>query len=102
MANGPVSKGTAQDEKLLGALSYLWVLSIVMLLIKRDSPFVQFHARQGLVLMIASIIFWVIPILGWFLNLVVLVVVIIGFIQALNGVEWKIPVVSTLAEKIKL
>jgi uncharacterized membrane protein len=91
-----------QDEKLLGALSYLWILSIVILLVKRDSAFVQFHARQGLVLCIASIIFWWIPVLGWFLNLIILVLVIIGFVQALNGAEWKMPVVSELSSKIKL
>lgn len=101
MANNTNSKA-GQDEKLLAALSYLWILSIVIFLIKRDSAFVQFHAKQGLVLWIASIVFWFIPILGWFLNVVVLVLVIIGFVQALNGSEWKIPVVAELAEKIKL
>lgn len=99
------STSTAQpgsDEKLLGALSYLWILSIVILLIKRDSPFVQFHAKQGLVLWVASIIFWFIPVLGWILNLIVLLLIIIGFVQALNGAEWKMPVVSEIASKINL
>lgn len=91
-----------QDEKLLAALSYLWILSVVIFLVKRDSPFVQFHAKQGLVLWIASIVFWFIPVLGWILNGVVIVFVIVGFVQALNGAEWKMPGISTLAEKIKL
>lgn len=101
MAN-PITTKAGQDEKLLAALSYLWILSIVIFLIKRDSAFVQFHAKQGLVLWIASIIFWFIPVLGWFLNLIILVLVIIGFVQALNGSEWKMPVVADLADKIKL
>ncbi|MFH1170998.1 MAG: hypothetical protein V1778_00460 [bacterium] len=96
------NKQVSQDDKLLAALSYLWILSIVIYLIKRDRPFVHFHAQQGVVLWIVSIIFWFIPFLGWFLNLLVLILVIVGFVMAINGNEWKIPGVSAIAEKIKL
>jgi len=91
-----------EENKLLAALSYLWILSIIFLLVKKDSAFVQFHAKQGLVLFIVSIILWIIPIIGWLLNLVVLVLIIVGFIQALSGKAYKIPGVSQLAEKINL
>ncbi len=91
-----------QDEKLLAALSYLWLLSIVILLIKRNSSFVQFHARQGLVLCIVSVVAWFLPILNIFLNLAIFVVIVLGFIQALNGARWRMPVVADLAEKIRL
>jgi uncharacterized membrane protein len=92
-----------QDNKLLAALSYLWILSVVMLLVKKDSKFVQFHAKQGLVLFLASIVVSFIPFLGWFLlNPIVGIVALIGLIQALMGKYWKIPLVSDLAEKINL
>lgn len=97
-----VNSSVNADEKLLAALSYLWILSVIMLLLKKQSSYIQFHARQGVVLMVASIIFWFIPFLGWLLNFVILVLVIVGFIQALNGARWKMPVIGDFAQKIQL
>ena len=92
----------SQDDKLMGALSYLWILSVVMLIVKKESPFVKFHATQGLILFVVSIIFWFIPIVGWILNIGVVILVIIGFLKALSGEQWEMPVIGLLAKKIKL
>ena len=99
MENKPVM-GESQENKLLAAISYLWIVSIIMLLVKKDSKLVQFHAKQGLVLFIVSIILWFIPVIGWILNLLVVVAVVVGFIKALSGEYYKLPGVSILAEKI--
>jgi len=37
-------------------LSYLWPLALVPLLVERQDPEVQWHAKHGLVLMIAELI----------------------------------------------
>jgi uncharacterized membrane protein len=37
-------------------LAYLWVLALVPLLVERRDPEVQWHAKHGLVLMIAELI----------------------------------------------
>lgn len=89
-----------EENKVLAAVSYLWIISLIVLLVKKDSRFAKFHAKQGLILWIASIIFWFIPWVGWMLNLVILVFVIIGLIQAMQGKWWKVPGVGQLAEKI--
>ena len=86
----------------MAALSYVWVLSIVFLFVKKDSPFVQFHAKQGVVIFAASFIFGFIPIIGWLLNIVVLVFAIMGIIAAYQGKLTKLPGISTIAEQIKL
>jgi uncharacterized membrane protein len=92
-----------QDNKLIAALAYLWVISIIVLLVKKDSKFAQFHAKQGLVLFLASIIVSFIPLLGWFiLNPIIWIIGLIGLIQALMGKYWKIPLVGDLAAKINL
>jgi len=90
-----------QEDKLLAAVSYLWIVSVVIMIIKKDSKFIQFHAKQGFVIFIASIIFLFIPFLGWLLNLLIVILVILGFIKALSGEYWKIPVVYSIANKIK-
>jgi len=95
------TKPGSTDSNLMAALSYVWILSIVMLIIKKDDEFVKFHARQGLILFIASFI-GVIPVIGWFIWLVVVVLDIVGFIKALSGERYKMPVVGDIAGKINL
>ena len=96
----PITK--ASDSNLMAALSYLWILSVVMLLVKKDDEFVQFHAKQGLVLFIAGIVFMIIPIIGWLANLVVFLAVIVGFIKAIQGERYEMPLVGDLAKKINI
>lgn len=86
----------------MAALSYLWLLSVVMLLVKKDDAYVQFHAKQGVVLFVASMILWFIPIIGWLLNILVFVAVILGAIKAYQGEKYEMPLVGELAKKINL
>lgn len=97
------------DSNLIAAVSYLWILSIIILIVKKDDDYVTFHARQGTVLFGVSVILWIIGIPLFFLlpligliNLVIFVAIVIGFIQAISGKRYKMPVVGDLAEKINL
>lgn len=93
------------DNKMIAALSYLSLLFLVPLLAKRESPFCQFHAKQGLVLAIIGIIgtfvFWI-PVIGWLAAIFFFVVDIIGLVKALSGEAWKVPVVYDLSKKFNL
>jgi len=96
-------------DKVLAAISYLGILCLVPLFLKKSSPYVQYHAKQGLVLLIAEIIVSfvnIIPILGqvvWFFALILFTLIsIVGLIKAWYGVYWKMPVISEYAKKIKL
>jgi uncharacterized membrane protein len=88
-------------NKNIAALSYIWVLCLIPLLGKKNSEFAQFHAKQGLILFIASMLTWL-PIVGWFLSMIILVVSIIGIIKTLSGEWWEIPYIYKWSEKIKL
>ena len=90
------------DNKYVAALSYVWILFLVPLLAKKDSPFAQFHAKQGLVLCVVSIIFSLIPFFGWLVNLGLFVVVVIALIKTLSGEAWEIPFVKDAVKKINL
>ncbi len=87
------------ESKLFAALSYLWILSVVMLFLKKDDEFVSFHAKQGLILFIASFIGWI-PVIGWIIWFLVVAFMLIGFFKALSGEKWSIPLVGSLAKKI--
>ena len=89
------------ESNLYGALSYLWVVSIIMLVMKKDDEFVKFHAKQGIVLFIATWFFWI-PILGQILWIIAVLLSLLGFIKALTGEKYKMPVVGDIAEKFNV
>ncbi len=98
-----------QDNKVIAALSYFGLLVLVPLLAKKDSPFCQFHAKQGLVLLIAWFalgIISIIPILGWIVgilgSLFLLVLFVIGLVNALGGNVKELPVIGQYGAKFNL
>ena len=105
-----------EENKVLAAISYLGILVLIPLLMKRDSKFVKEHAKQGLVLFIAEVILWIveaifawIPILGWIISVLIWIILvaiaivsIIGLVYALQGKFWKIPIVYDWAQSLKI
>ncbi len=86
-----------EENKDIAALSYAWILSLVVFFTRRNSPFVRFHAKQGIVLFILSIAFWMVPFVGRMLELVVLAFCALGFINAAQG-KWKdLPLIGAAA-----
>ena len=89
----PINKDLkdVEQNKYLAALSYVWVISIVMYFLKKDSPFVQFHAKQGIVLFLLELIA---PIFGPFMIIVWVVAVLLalkGIKASLEGKYWVLP-----------
>ncbi|MFA5047970.1 MAG: hypothetical protein WC516_02940 [Patescibacteria group bacterium] len=99
MSKKEVSKGVSQEEKMWGVISYLWVLSLVALAARRDNEFVRFHASQGALVFILSLIFMFIPIVGWILNIILGIMAIIGIINAVQGEKWELPLLGAPAKK---
>ncbi len=93
------------DRNLMAALSYVWILSLVMLVVKRGDAFVQFHAKQGVVLLIisilASVLLWV-PVLGFVAWALSIAGMVIGFVHAWQGKEYKLPYIYGWSQKIHL
>ena len=47
---------TSPNRGVMIVLAYLWLLALVPLLVEKHDPEVQWHARHGIVLMIAEFI----------------------------------------------
>jgi len=97
------------DNKVIAAIGYLCILFLVPLLGAKNSPYAQFHAKQGLMLFVGWVVVWVIgliPILGWiigFLGTILLAVIsLIGLIKALQGEAWEVPFLANLAKQLKI
>ncbi len=83
----------------IAAVSYVWILSVITSATNRESDFIRFHASQGVVLFAASCLFAPIPVLGFYLNVLILLLSVLGFIMAFSGESYRIPVVSYIAKK---
>ena len=59
---------TTQDERTMATLAHFlqivcsWIAPLIIFLVKRDSPFVRFHALQALILQICLAILWIVGI----------------------------------------
>lgn len=99
-----------EENKFITLLSYFWLLSLVPLLVKKESPFAQFHAKQGLALflvwMAGLFVLLFIPILGWMLmpvlHLAGLVLSVIGIVNVWQGKAWEMPVMKDIVKKLNL
>jgi len=90
-----------EDNKVVAALSYIWILFLIPMLLKKDSKFCQFHSKQGLILFLFSFVAWF-PIIGWLIGLAILVVSVVAIVKTLAGEQWQIPFVYDLSKKINL
>jgi len=100
-------------DKGMAAISYLGLLVLIPLLVKKDDSYVKFHVQQGLVLLIADVIWgfaWIIlaliPVLGWLLAvagwIILFVLMIMGIINAVNGQEKELPIIGKFAKNFKI
>ena len=107
-------------NKIFGILAYLGILFLVPLLAAKESPFARYHTNQGVVLFIAAIGAWIadvilgmmlafIPVIGWLIAILlylgvfvgIIALVIVGIINAANGVCKPLPVIGNRFTLIK-
>lgn len=110
---GPASS----DRTLMVVLSYLWILALIPLLTKKDDREVQWHAKNGLGILGAEIVVWIVFwIIGYMMRgsmlgcglatiqcvvwLAFLVLRIVCIVKGVNGQRFRIPVVTEFAEKL--
>lgn len=86
-----------EDNKVYAILAYLGILVLVPILAAKDSRFAQYHANQGLVLFLTSIIcgfvIWI-PVVGWALGIGILVLWVMGIVNAAQGEMKPLPIIG--------
>jgi uncharacterized membrane protein len=102
-------EGGGNPDVLMGILSYIGPLVIISYLAMGKNAFVKFHVKQGLVLFCLEIILWLLSgMLFWrlwvlmrLINLCLLVLSIIGIINAAGKKEVPLPVVGGLSKHFR-
>lgn len=98
-------KADVEKNKAMAIVGYIIPILFFIPLISdgKNSPFAKFHANQQLVLLIAAVVInivgGIIPFLGWFIILplgciFLLVVAIMGIINASKGEMKKLPLIG--------
>jgi uncharacterized membrane protein len=89
------------NQMLMGILAYIGPLVLIPLLVEKHDPFVKYHIRQGLVLLVlwvalyvlGSIIFMLWPILK-FVELGVIILSILGIVNVVQKKMEPVPLVG--------
>jgi uncharacterized membrane protein len=108
----------APNRGVMIVLAYLWLLALVPLLVEKGDPDVQWHAKHGLVLMIAELLLFVGYVvvtsvvslatlgLGCVLSIVlvfgwvgILVLHVVAILKGVNGSRFIIPGLSHYADR---
>jgi len=107
----PASAPQGGHKNIAMAVVAYIIFFIPLLTEAKNDPFVKFHVKQGLVLFITACIAgvinnalffaWMFMWIGWLLTLGVLILFILGIINAVNGKEEKLPLVGQFADKFK-
>ena len=94
------------SNTLMAVLCYFGILVLIPFLTDaKNDPFVKFHIKQGLVLLIVYVIcgfvLWI-PFIGWLLGILLFILFLMGVINAASGKETPLPVIGKFAEKINI
>lgn len=121
----PGARAQSADERWLSLLSYLGPLVFIPMFVKRDSDYVQFHAKQGLLLfsldVLASVLcgllgtaavpvllvsthfnigaiagIWWVYVLQVLFGIFTTVLAIIGIVNALSGNKKELPLIGKI------
>ena len=104
----PMGPGGGDNRNLMLILAYLWFLGLIPYLMEKDDAELQWHSKNGLVLLGVELIAWVvltiltaIPGIGciavflWFpVAIIALILRIMAISKALKGERFIIPMVS--------
>jgi uncharacterized membrane protein len=98
-------------QKNIGMAILAYFLFFIPLLTEsKKDAFVKYHVRQGLIIFICWVVLWVVgSILTWrfweivrILDACVLVLMVIGIINAAGGKEKPLPLIGKFGESIKI
>jgi uncharacterized membrane protein len=112
---------TSSNRTIMIVLSYLGILALIPLLVEKEDKEVQWHAKHGLVLLVAEVALFIvlsvlqmivtnIPVIGclaaligvliWFVLMIgILVVHVLCIVKGVNGQRFMLPYVSEYANR---
>ncbi len=118
MSDATTPSAPSSNRNVMIVLAYLWLLALVPLLVEKEDKEVQWHAKHGIVLLVAEIVLWIVlsilsmvvgmalPMVGCAFSLLflvlwvgILIVHIMCIVKGINGGRFLIPGLSNYADR---
>jgi len=103
----PLPVSQKNKGSIYALLSYVWILCLIPLFLKKEDEYISFHAKQGFAILVIEVLaglLIIIPVIGGVLSslisLICIALSLLGVSQVVFGKEWSMPLVGILAEKL--
>ena len=91
------------QDKTVAILSYITIIGWIVALVlhgNNRTDLGAFHLRQSLGLFLTMFILAWIPVVGWFLNIIVFAFIIVGLIYAVQGEKRTVPLLGDFYQNV--
>jgi len=88
-----------EKNQWMGVLACIPIVGLIFIFVEKDDNFVRYMGAQYALVGVLQLFTWV-PIIGWLLAPLTLVLIIIGMVKAYKGERFDVPVISGLALKL--
>lgn len=88
-----------EANKAMSILACIPLVGLILLFVEKEDKFVRYMGAQFALVGAVQLFTWV-PIVGWILGPLGLVLIIVGMIKAYQGQRFDVPLLSELALKL--
>ena len=88
-----------EANKVMAIVSCIPLVGLILMFVEKDDLFVKYHGAQFTLVGVLQFLAWV-PIIGWLMALLSLVLIVVGMIKCSKGERFDIPVLSGLGLKL--
>jgi len=83
----------------MGVLACVPIVGLILMFVEKDDSFVRYMGAQYAIVGVLQLFSWV-PVIGWLLAPLTLVLIVIGMVKAYKGERFDVPVISDLGLKL--
>ncbi|MHC1716769.1 MAG: DUF4870 domain-containing protein [Candidatus Dojkabacteria bacterium] len=88
-----------EANKVMAIVSCIPLVGLILMFVEKDDLFVKYHGAQFTLVGVLQFLSWV-PIIGWLMAPVTIVLIIVGMVKTAKGERFDVPVLSGLGLKL--
>jgi len=88
-----------EANKVMAVVSCIPLVGLILMFVEKDDLFVKYHGAQFTLVGVLQFFSWV-PVIGWLMAPVTVVLIIVGMLKTYKGERFDVPVISGLGLKL--
>jgi uncharacterized membrane protein len=88
-----------EKNQWMGVLACIPIVGLILMFVEKDDNFVRYMGAQYTLVGVLQFFSWV-PVIGWLLAPLTIVLIIVGMVKAYKGERFDVPVITGLALKL--